>query len=143
MRFRLPVLCATLNWHEKGGNSSQLILLYEERITLFQQNFSYTIAVNFIGGGDWHTWRKYLTCSKSMTNFIHSYVKPKTIVVSFLYSHSEQRPAPLRFQIPWDRKYYLIINFKRGHHSFQATFPLNCWLWRSCWKFDQHQNPKF
>ena len=37
----------------------------------FQQYFSYIVAVSFIGGGNWSTWRKPLTCRKSMTNFYH------------------------------------------------------------------------
>jgi hypothetical protein len=36
----------------------------------FQQNFSYIVAVSFIGGGNWSTQRKPLTCRKSLTNFI-------------------------------------------------------------------------
>jgi len=36
----------------------------------FQQYFSYIVAVNFIGGGNWSTQRKPSTCHKSLTNFI-------------------------------------------------------------------------
>ena len=36
----------------------------------FQQYFSYIMAVNFIGGGNWSTRRKPLSCRKSLTNFI-------------------------------------------------------------------------
>ena len=36
----------------------------------FQQYLSYIVAVSFIGGGKWSTWRKPLTCRKSLTNFI-------------------------------------------------------------------------
>ena len=32
--------------------------------------FSYIMAVSFIGGGNRRTWRKPLTCRKSLTNFI-------------------------------------------------------------------------
>jgi len=28
------------------------------------------VGVNFIGGENWSTWRKPLTCRKSLTNFI-------------------------------------------------------------------------
>jgi len=28
------------------------------------------VAVSFIGGGNWITWRKPSTCRKSLTNFI-------------------------------------------------------------------------
>jgi hypothetical protein len=38
---------------------------------LFQQYFSYNImVVKFFGGINQSTWRKPLTCPKSMTNFI-------------------------------------------------------------------------
>jgi hypothetical protein len=36
---------------------------------LFQQYFSYIMAVSFIGGGNQRTRRKPLTCRKSLTNF--------------------------------------------------------------------------
>ena len=36
----------------------------------FQQYFSYIVAVSFIGGENRSTWRKPLTCHKSLTNFI-------------------------------------------------------------------------
>jgi hypothetical protein len=36
----------------------------------FQQYFSYTVTVSFIGGGNWSTRRKPPTCRKSLTNFI-------------------------------------------------------------------------
>jgi hypothetical protein len=37
---------------------------------LFQQYFSYIVAVGFIGGGNQSIRRKPLTCRKSLTNFI-------------------------------------------------------------------------
>jgi hypothetical protein len=36
----------------------------------FQQYFSYTVAVSFIGGGNRSTWRKPPNCRNSLTNFI-------------------------------------------------------------------------
>jgi hypothetical protein len=36
----------------------------------FQQYFSYIVAVSFIVGGNWSTWRESLTSHKSLTNFI-------------------------------------------------------------------------
>jgi hypothetical protein len=36
----------------------------------FQQYISYIVVVSFIGGGNWNTRRKLLTCGKSLTNFI-------------------------------------------------------------------------
>jgi hypothetical protein len=36
----------------------------------FQHYFSYIMAVSFIGGGNWSTRKKQLTCRKSLTNFI-------------------------------------------------------------------------
>jgi len=33
------------------------------------------MTVSFIGGGNWSTWRKSLTCRKSLTNFIE-YTSP-------------------------------------------------------------------
>ena len=36
----------------------------------FNKYFSYIVALSFIGGGNWSTWRKPLTCRKSLTNFI-------------------------------------------------------------------------
>jgi hypothetical protein len=36
----------------------------------FQQYFSYIVAVSFIGGGNWRSWRKPQTCRKPLTNFI-------------------------------------------------------------------------
>jgi hypothetical protein len=36
----------------------------------FQQYFSYIVAVNFIGGGNWNTRRNPPACHKSLTNFI-------------------------------------------------------------------------
>jgi hypothetical protein len=36
----------------------------------FQQYFSYIVAVNFIGVGNWSTRRRPLICRKSLTNFI-------------------------------------------------------------------------
>jgi hypothetical protein len=38
--------------------------------TMFQQYFSYIVAVSFIGGGNRSTWRKPTTCHKSLPNFI-------------------------------------------------------------------------
>jgi len=35
-----------------------------------QRYFSYIMAVSFIGRGNRSTWRKPLTCRKSLTNFI-------------------------------------------------------------------------
>ena len=37
---------------------------------VFQQNFSYIVAVSFIGGGNKSIWRKPPTCRKSQSNFI-------------------------------------------------------------------------
>jgi len=36
----------------------------------FNKYFSYIMALNFIGGGNWSTWRKPQTCRKSLINFI-------------------------------------------------------------------------
>jgi hypothetical protein len=36
---------------------------------VFQQYFSYIVAVSFIGGGNPSIRRKQLTCRKSLTNF--------------------------------------------------------------------------
>jgi hypothetical protein len=36
----------------------------------FQQYFSHIVVVSFIGGGNWRTQRKPLTCHKSLTNLI-------------------------------------------------------------------------
>jgi hypothetical protein len=36
----------------------------------FQQYFNYIVAVSFIGGGNWSTQRKSLTCRKSLANLI-------------------------------------------------------------------------
>jgi hypothetical protein len=36
----------------------------------FQQYFSYIVTVSFIGGGNWSTRRKPLTCRKSLASFI-------------------------------------------------------------------------
>jgi len=36
----------------------------------FGNYFSYIMTVSFIGGGNQSTWRKPLTCRKSLTNFI-------------------------------------------------------------------------
>jgi hypothetical protein len=41
----------------------------------FQQYFRYIVAVSFIGGGNWSTRWKPLTCRKSLTNFI-TYTSP-------------------------------------------------------------------
>jgi hypothetical protein len=41
-----------------------------EWIMVFQQYFSYIVAVSFIGGGNWSTLEKPPTCRKSLTNFI-------------------------------------------------------------------------
>jgi hypothetical protein len=38
--------------------------------TIFQQYFSYIMAVSFIGGGNLSTRRKPLTCRKLLTSFI-------------------------------------------------------------------------
>jgi len=43
------------------------VILYN--VTFFSQNFSYIMTVSFIGGGNQSTWRKPLTCRKSLTNF--------------------------------------------------------------------------
>jgi hypothetical protein len=37
----------------------------------FQQYFSYIVAVSFIGGGNQRTWKKPLTCRKSLTNVVY------------------------------------------------------------------------
>ena len=37
----------------------------------FKQHFSYIVAVSFIGGGNWSTQRKTLTCRKSVTHYYH------------------------------------------------------------------------
>jgi len=37
---------------------------------VFQQYFSYNVAVSFIGWGNRRTWRKQPTCRKSLSNFI-------------------------------------------------------------------------
>ena len=37
---------------------------------IFNNYFSYIVAVSFIGGGNQSTWRKTPTCRKSLTNFI-------------------------------------------------------------------------
>jgi len=39
-------------------------------VCLFQQYFSYIVAVSFIGGGNQRTRRKPPTCRKSLTNLI-------------------------------------------------------------------------
>jgi hypothetical protein len=36
-----------------------------------QQYFNYIVAVSFIGGGNWSTQRKPLTCHKSLTNSVY------------------------------------------------------------------------
>jgi hypothetical protein len=49
---------------------------------VFQQYFNYIVAVSFIGGGNQSTWRKPLTCRKSLTNFFTycciEYTSPRT-----------------------------------------------------------------
>jgi hypothetical protein len=46
------------------------VCLFDGALRHFQQYFSYIMAVSFIGGGNWNTWRKPPTCRKSPTNFI-------------------------------------------------------------------------
>jgi hypothetical protein len=65
----------------------------------FQQYFSYIMVVSFFVGGNWSTWRKPLTCRKSLTIFITwcciEYTSPwmgfehTTLVVIFNILHSE------------------------------------------------------
>jgi len=43
------------------------------RVMMFnvsQQHLSYIVVASFIGGGNWNTWKKPLTCCRSQTNFI-------------------------------------------------------------------------
>ena len=46
------------------------VCLFDVAQRLFQQYFSYIVAVRFVGGGNRSTWRKPPTCRKSLTNFI-------------------------------------------------------------------------
>jgi hypothetical protein len=59
---------------EDGEQVSCLILivvyLFDGVYHPFQQYFSYIVAVSFIGGGNWWTRKKPLTCRKSLSNFI-------------------------------------------------------------------------
>ena len=45
------------------------VKMYEIRNVKNKQYFSYIVAVSFIAGGNRSTWRKPLTCRKSVTNF--------------------------------------------------------------------------
>jgi hypothetical protein len=49
-------------------------LKYRVRVMVFNATFNnnsvISVAVSFIGGGNLSTWRKPLTCRKSLTNFI-------------------------------------------------------------------------
>jgi hypothetical protein len=47
-----------------------VVCLFDGVYRHFQQYFSYNVAVSFIGGGNWSSRRKPLTCRKSLTNFI-------------------------------------------------------------------------
>ena len=50
--------------------STQSVGLFDGVWRLFQQYFSYIVAVSFVGGGNQRTRRKLPTCWKSLTNFI-------------------------------------------------------------------------
>jgi hypothetical protein len=52
------------------GRVRQVVCLFDGVLRHFQQYFSYTVVVSFIGGGKWRTRRKPPTCHKSLTNFI-------------------------------------------------------------------------
>jgi len=43
-----------------------IVCLFDGVKRHFQQYFSYIVAVSFIGGGNWRTWRKPPTCRKSL-----------------------------------------------------------------------------
>jgi hypothetical protein len=42
---------------------------YQVNYSHFQQYFSYILAVSFIGGGNWRTWKKTPICRKSLADF--------------------------------------------------------------------------
>ena len=62
---------------KRGCALYYIILLFLDRYwgygveCLFQQYFSYIVAVSFIGEGNWSTGWKPPTCRKSLTNFYH------------------------------------------------------------------------
>ena len=56
--------------HSMRGHACYMFVCFDCVSCHFQQYFSYIVAVSFIGGGNWRTWRKPLTCHKSMTSFI-------------------------------------------------------------------------
>jgi hypothetical protein len=49
------------------GNTRRLRLMV---VKVLSTIFQFIVAVSFIGGGNLSTWRKPLTCHKSLTNFI-------------------------------------------------------------------------
>jgi hypothetical protein len=58
-----------LNRKEKGG----WFMVFND-IIFSDKYFSYIVAVSFIDGGNWSTWRKPLTCRTSLTNISHNVV---------------------------------------------------------------------
>ena len=52
------------------GNILTFMSIYIAFLSLFQQYFSYIVAVSYIGGGNQSTQWKPTTCRKSLTNFI-------------------------------------------------------------------------
>ena len=56
--------------HGEVYSIQHYVIKFVSDLRHFQQYFSYTVAVSFIGGGNWSARRKPPTCRKSLTNFI-------------------------------------------------------------------------